>query len=93
LGVPFNIASYSLLTYMIAHVCKLNVGDFCYCLGDAHVYKNHIEPLKEQIERQPRQFPQLKIIRQVETINDFQFEDFQLENYEPYGPIKMKMAV
>jgi len=93
LGVPFNIASYSLLTYMIAHVCNLTPGDFIYSMGDAHVYLNHVEPLKEQIEREPRPFPKLTIVNQRTSIDDFAFDDFKLENYLPYGPIKMQMAV
>lgn len=93
LGVPFNIASYSLLTYMIAHVCQLTPGDFIYSMGDAHVYLNHIDPLKEQLEREPRQFPTLKIINKRESIDDFTADDFLIENYQPYGPIKMQMAV
>ena len=93
LGVPFNIASYSLLTCMIAHVCQLTPGDFIHSMGDAHVYLNHIEPLKEQLEREPRPFPTLKIVNQRNSIDEFLVDDFQLENYLPYGPIKMQMAV
>lgn len=76
LGVPFNIASYALLTYMIAHVTNLKPGDFIHTLGDTHVYLNHVEPLKEQLERKPRPFPQLKIKREITDIDDFRFEDF-----------------
>lgn len=93
LGVPFNIASYSLLTYMIAHVCNLTPGDFIYSMGDAHVYLNHIEPLKEQIEREPRAFPTLTIVNKRDSIDDFNVEDFKIDNYLPYGPIKMQMAI
>ncbi|XP_078073177.1 thymidylate synthase [Mustelus asterias] len=93
LGVPFNIASYSLLTYMIAHITGLKPGDFVHTLGDAHIYKNHIEALKIQLQREPRPFPKLKILRNVENINDFQAEDFKLEGYDPYPTIKMEMAV
>ncbi len=93
LSVPFNIASYSLLTYMVAHVCGLKPGDFIHVLGDTHVYKNHIEPLKEQLKRQPRPFPTLRIKRQVTSIDDFKFEDFELLNYNPHNTIKMDMAV
>lgn len=93
LGVPFNIASYSLLTVMIAHVCGLKPGDFVHTLGDAHIYLNHVEPLKQQLERIPREFPKLRIKRHVEDIDDFTFEDFELVEYKPYGPIKMEMAV
>jgi thymidylate synthase len=93
LGVPFNIASYALLTYMIAHVTNLKPGDFVHTFGDCHVYLNHIEPLKEQLERKPRSFPQLKIKRQVTDIDDFTFDDFEIIGYDPYPTIKMEMAV
>ncbi|KAI5703036.1 hypothetical protein M8J75_006988 [Diaphorina citri] len=93
LGVPFNIASYSLLTYMIAHVTGLQPGDFVHTLGDHHVYLNHIEPLKIQIQRPLRPFPTLKIARTVEKIEDFTFDDFILENYKPHPKIEMQMAV
>lgn len=93
LGVPFNIASYALLTYMIAHVTNLKPGDFVHTFGDAHVYLNHVEPLKEQLKRTPRAFPQLRIKRQVTDIDDFKFEDFEVVGYDPYPTIKMDMAV
>lgn len=93
LGVPFNIASYSLLTIMIAHVTGLQPGEFVHTLGDYHVYLNHIEPLKVQIERPLRPFPTLKIVRPVENIEQFKFEDFLLENYKPHPKIEMSMAV
>ncbi|CAK8671234.1 unnamed protein product [Clavelina lepadiformis] len=93
LGVPFNIASYSLLTCMIAHITGLKPGDFVHTLGDAHVYVNHIEPLKEQLARKPRPFPTLKFNRTVKVIDDFKMEDFCLEGYKPHGKIVMKMAV
>lgn len=93
LGVPFNIASYALLTYMIAHVTNLKPGDFVHTLGDAHVYSNHVEPLKEQLERTPRPFPTLKFKRQVERIEDFTFDDFVIEGYNPHPKINMEMAV
>ena len=93
LGVPFNIASYALLTYMIAHITDLKPGDFVHTLGDAHIYLNHIEPLKTQLQREPRPFPKLRILRKVETIDDFQAEDFQIEGYNPHPTIKMEMAV
>nr|XP_021135825.1 thymidylate synthase [Columba livia] len=93
LGVPFNIASYSLLTYMIAHVTGLKPGEFIHTLGDAHVYLNHVEPLKVQLQREPRPFPKLRILRKVEDISDFKAEDFQIEDYNPHPPIKMEMAV
>ncbi|KAF6303331.1 thymidylate synthetase [Rhinolophus ferrumequinum] len=93
LGVPFNIASYSLLTYMIAHITGLKPGDFVHTLGDAHIYLNHIEPLKMQLQRKPKPFPKLKILRKVETIDDFKAEDFQIEGYNPHPTIKMEMAI
>jgi len=93
LGVPFNIASYALLTHMIAHVTDLKPGDFVHTLGDAHVYLNHVEPLGVQLERKPKEFPKLVIKRKVENIEDFKFEDFAVEGYEPHPKITMEMAV
>uniref|UniRef100_H2YU26 Thymidylate synthase n=1 Tax=Ciona savignyi TaxID=51511 RepID=H2YU26_CIOSA len=93
LGVPFNIASYSLLTYMIAHVTGLKPGDFVHTLGDAHVYLNHIEPLEEQLSREPRPFPTLKFAREIHDIDDFTMDDFILEGYKPHRKIEMEMAV
>lgn len=93
LGVPFNIASYALLTCMIAHVTDLKTGDFVHTLGDAHVYLNHIEPLQEQVKRAPRQFPTIRIKRKVERIEDFVFDDFEIIGYDPHPTIKMEMAV
>ena len=93
LGVPFNIASYSLLTVMIAHICGLKPGEFVHSLGDAHVYLNHVDPLKLQLERVPRDFPKLHIKRAVADIDSFTIDDFELTDYKPYGPIKMDMAV
>uniref|UniRef100_A0A8D0HPR0 Thymidylate synthase n=1 Tax=Sphenodon punctatus TaxID=8508 RepID=A0A8D0HPR0_SPHPU len=93
LGVPFNIASYSLLTYMTAHIIDLKPGEFIHTLGDAHIYLNHIEPLKIQLQREPRPFPKLKILHKVENINGFKAEDFQIEDYNPHPTIKMEMTV
>jgi len=93
LGVPYNIASYSLLTYMIAHITDLKPGEFVLTIGDAHVYLNHIEPLQEQLSREPRPFPKLVIKRKVEKIEDFVFEDFEIQHYKPYPKIQMEMAV
>lgn len=93
LGVPFNIASYALLTYMIAHVTNLKPGDFVHTLGDAHVYSTHVEPLQEQLQRTPRPFPTFQFKRQVDRIEDFTFDDFLVENYNPYPKINMEMAV
>lgn len=93
LGVPFNIASYSLLTYMIAHVTNLKPGDFIHTLGDAHVYNNHITALEKQLERTPRPFPTLQIQRQVADIEDFVASDFSVQGYDPHPKIQMDMAV
>ncbi|CAK7894681.1 thymidylate synthase [[Candida] anglica] len=97
LGVPFNIASYALLTRMIAHVVDMDCGEFIHTLGDAHVYLDHIDALKEQITRVPRDFPKLTIkkerLEKIKNIDDFKFEDFEISDYNPYPPIKMKMSV
>jgi thymidylate synthase len=93
LGVPFNIASYALLTMMIAQVCGLKVGDFVHTLGDAHLYSNHIEQAKLQLTRDLRSLPTMKINPKVTSIFDFKFEDFSLENYNPHPHIKAEVAV
>lgn len=93
LGVPFNIASYALLTYMIAMVCDMEPGEFIHVMGDSHIYKDHVKALEKQIEREPRPFPKLIIKRKVTSIDDFKFEDFQVVDYHPYPAIKMKMSV
>ncbi|EHN00240.1 Cdc21p [Saccharomyces cerevisiae x Saccharomyces kudriavzevii VIN7] len=93
LGVPFNIASYALLTRMIAKVVDMEPGEFIHTLGDAHVYKDHIEVLKQQIKRDPRPFPKLKIRRDIKDIDDFKLEDFEIEGYNPHPRIQMKMSV
>ena len=93
LGVPFNIASYALLTHMVAHVTGLKAGEFVHVIGDAHVYKNHVEPLKPQLDRVPRPFPKLRFKRTITDIDDFKYEDFELIGYKPHKSIKMKMAV
>ncbi|AGY30693.1 ORF70 [Retroperitoneal fibromatosis-associated herpesvirus] len=93
LGVPFNIASYALLTYMIAHVSGLRPGELIHVLGDAHIYKNHIEAVKVQLSREPRPFPRLHIVRTVSSIEDFTVDDFSLEGYDPHPAIRMDMAV
>lgn len=93
LGVPFNIASYSLLTAMVAQVCNLKCGDFVHTIGDAHVYANHVDALKEQLERTPREFPKLHLNPAVTDIDKFEFSDFTIEGYKPDAAIKMKMAV
>ena len=93
LGVPFNIASYSLLTLMIAQVCGLKPGDFVHTFGDAHIYSNHFEQMNLQLSREPRKLPTIKINNEVKNIFDFKFEDFILENYNPHPHIKGKVAV
>lgn len=93
LGVPFNIASYALLTHMIAQVCNLKVGDFIHTLGDAHLYLNHVEQAKLQLSRDLRKLPQLKINPAVKDIFEFKFEDFTLEGYDPHPHIKAAVAV
>jgi thymidylate synthase len=93
LGVPFNIASYSALVYMIAKICDLKPGTFIHTLGDAHIYNNHIEQVKEQIERTPFEFPILSVKGNQKTIEDFQLEDFVLENYIHHKSIKAPMAI
>ncbi|KAL3455829.1 thymidylate synthase [Aspergillus heterothallicus] len=94
LGVPFNIASYALLTHMIAHVCELVPGSLTHVMGDAHVYLDHVDALKTQLEREPRAFPQLEIPREKGgSIDGWQVGDFVIKGYEPHGPIPMKMSV
>ena len=93
LGVPFNIASYSLLTHMIAKVCSLKPGEFIHTIGDAHIYLNHLEALEEQILRSPRPFPVIKINNDVKNIDDFKYQDFTLQGYDPLPSIKMEMAI
>ncbi|KAM0687855.1 hypothetical protein COBT_000899 [Conglomerata obtusa] len=93
LGIPFNIASYSLLTIMIAHVCNLEAGEFVHFIGDAHIYSNHVEQLKKQVVRIPNPFPKLIINKEIKDIEEFTLQDFDLLNYEPHPPIKMEMSV
>ncbi|QBK31455.1 thymidylate synthase [Roseitalea porphyridii] len=93
LGVPFNIASYALLTHMIAHVCDLKVGDFVHTFGDAHIYANHFEQVETQLARDPRPLPTLEITRDVPDIFDFRFDDFAISGYDPHPHIKAKVAV
>ena len=93
LGVPFNIASYALLTLMVAQVCGLRPGDFVHTLGDAHLYINHLEQAKLQLSRTPKPLPVMRINPRVSSIFDFRFEDFTLENYDPHPHIKAQVAV
>lgn len=93
LGVPFNIASYALLTMMIAQVCNLGLGEFVHTFGDLHLYKNHIEQAKLQLSREPRPLPLMKINPNVTNIFDFKYEDFELIGYNPHPAIKAPIAV
>jgi len=93
LGVPFNIASYALLTLMLAQVCNLEPGDFIHTLGDAHIYNNHLEQANLQLGREPKTLPVMKINPEVKDIFSFKFEDFTLENYDPMPHIKAQVAV
>ena len=93
LGVPFNIASYSLLTMMIAQVCNLQYGDFVHTLGDAHIYKNHFEQVKTQLTREPKTLPKMMINPNIKNIFDFKFDDFDLVDYNPHPHIKGKVAI
>ena len=92
LGVPFNIASYALLTMMMAQVCGLEAGEFVHTLGDTHLYLNHFEQVDEQLSRTPRALPKMKINPEVKSIFDFKYEDFTLEGYDPYPTIKAPMS-
>jgi thymidylate synthase len=93
LGVPFNIASYALLTMMIAQVCGLEAGDFVHTFGDAHIYSNHFEQVELRLSRDTRSYPIMKINPKVQSIFDFDYSDFTLEGYNPHPAIKGKVAV
>lgn len=93
LGVPFNIASYSLLTMMIAQVCGFELGDFVHTIGDAHIYLNHVEQIKLQLSREPRALPKMKINPNVKSIFDFKYEDFEVVDYNPHKSIKGEVSV
>ncbi|MDI7741917.1 thymidylate synthase [Lysinibacillus fusiformis] len=93
LGIPYNVSSYALLTYLIAHECGLEVGEFVHSIGDAHIYSNHIEQVTEQLSREPRQFPTLKINPEKTSIFDVELEDLTIEGYNPHPAIKAPVAV
>ncbi len=93
LGVPFNIASYALLTMMVAQACDLELGDFVHTFGDCHIYNNHVEQMDEQLAREPKALPTMNLNPKVKSLFDFTFEDFDLENYDPFPPIKAPVAV
>ena len=93
LGVPFNIASYALLTMMVAQICDLELGEFVHTIGDAHIYSNHFEQVNKQLAREPRSLPKMIINKNIKNIEDFKFEDFELVDYNPYKGIKAEVAV
>jgi thymidylate synthase len=93
LGVPFNIASYALLTLMMAQVCNLKPGDFVHTFGDAHIYSNHSNQIDLQLSRTPKKLPQMEINQNIKNIFDFKFEDFNLVNYNPHPHIKGAVAI
>lgn len=93
LGVPFNIASYSLLLMMVAHVTGLEPGEFVHTFGDAHIYRNHFEQIREQLSREPRQLPHMVLNPEVKSIDDYKYEDFTLEGYDPWPAIKGVVSV
>jgi len=92
LGVPFNIASYALLLLMVAQVTGLKPGDFVHTFGDVHLYSNHFNQAKEQLAREPKPFPEMKLNPEINNIDDFKYEDFTLDNYDPHPPLKAEIA-
>ena len=93
LGVPFNIASYSLLLMMVAHVTGLKPGEFIHTFGDAHIYRNHFDQIREQLSREPRPLPRMVLNPEVKSIDDYKYEDFTLEDYDPWPAIKGVVSV
>ena len=93
LGVPFNIASYALLTMMIAQVCELAPGEFIHTFGDAHIYTNHFDQVRRQLSRSPKSLPAMKLKPEIKSVFDFKYEDFELSNYDPHPGIKAPVAV
>jgi thymidylate synthase len=93
IGVPFNIASYALLTHMVAQQCDLDVGDFVWTGGDCHIYSNHFDQVREQLSRTPRPYPRLNIKRKPQSLFDYRYEDFEIEAYDPHPHIKAAVAV
>lgn len=93
LGVPFNIASYALLTLMVAQVTNLKLGEFIHTLGDAHIYSNHFDQAREQLKRDPRELPNMKLNPNIHDIFDFKFDDFEIKNYDPHPLIKAPVAI
>ena len=93
LGLPFNIASYAILTHMVAQQCDLDVGEFVWTGGDCHIYANHVEQVEEQLGREPRRLPRLLIHRKPDSIFDYEFDDFEIEDYHPHAHIKAPIAV
>jgi thymidylate synthase len=93
LGVPFNIASYSLLTMMIAQVCKLEVGEFIHTFGDVHIYSNHLDQVEIQLKRKPKKLPRIKINPDIDDVFNFTFDDFELIDYNPHPAIKAVVSI